>query len=329
MIYAGVFFCYNKDDVKNRMVRQHSLRRYVMRAFLVDFENVHSTGLTGVESLLPTDKVIIFYSNKSDVLSFDIHRRIMKSTAVIEYYKIRRGGKNSLDFQLSSLLGWLIAKEEFNYIAVISNDSGFDFLKDFWENCPIETSVKLARHRTLQEADQSYRNNSIKSKGILVAESSKTNDEAADNSLANDEFPLDKALTATDEKENDSAQSAALHETGVEWAENEITDSAVLTKPSHNNEVLAEEVAENQIEAASASGKELLSLQGLRIAAALPQIVYIETEEEQRKNIGNHLMQSENRQDFYRWMIKEFGQKKGLQLYSVIKPEYNRLKELL
>ena len=103
-----------------------------MKAYLIDFENVKSKGLTGIEQLSPDDKVIIFYSENSDTLNFEMHRKIMTSSADIEYLKVRVGGKNALDFQLSTLLGYLLAKELYTHIFIISGDKGFDKLHDFW-----------------------------------------------------------------------------------------------------------------------------------------------------------------------------------------------------
>ena len=71
----------------------------MMTVYLVDFENVRSSGLKGVENLGEDDKVIIFYSKNADAITFDVHMLLSKSMAEIETYMILRGGRNSLDFQ--------------------------------------------------------------------------------------------------------------------------------------------------------------------------------------------------------------------------------------
>ncbi|MBR1393759.1 MAG: hypothetical protein IJ561_08015 [Ruminococcus sp.] len=103
-----------------------------MKAYLIDFENVKSKGLVGIEQLGEDDKVIIFYSENSDTISFEMHCKVMTSRADIEYLKVRVGGKNALDFQLSTLLGYLLAKGSYTHIFIISGDKGFDKLHDFW-----------------------------------------------------------------------------------------------------------------------------------------------------------------------------------------------------
>ena len=124
-----------------------------MKAYLIDFENVKSKGLTGIEQLAQDDKVIIFYSENSDTISFEMHRKVMTSNADIEYLKVRVGGKNALDFQLSTLLGYLLAKELYTHIFIISGDKGFDKLHDFWNvSFADRNSVTVFRTQTLASA---------------------------------------------------------------------------------------------------------------------------------------------------------------------------------
>lgn len=56
-----------------------------MRAFLIDFENVKSAGLTGIEALTKEDKVIILYSVNSNTISFEMHQKIITCQAQVEY----------------------------------------------------------------------------------------------------------------------------------------------------------------------------------------------------------------------------------------------------
>ena len=80
-----------------------------MKTYLVDFENVKSKGLSGIDRLTDEDHVIIFYSENSDTISFEMHCMVLQAKADVDYMKVRVGGKNALDFQLSTLLGYLVA----------------------------------------------------------------------------------------------------------------------------------------------------------------------------------------------------------------------------
>lgn len=124
-----------------------------MKTYLVDFENVKSKGLSGIDRLTEEDHVIIFYSENSDTISFEMHCLVMKTKAQVDYMKVRVGGKNALDFQLSTLLGYLVAKGDNTHLFIISNDKGFDKLHDFWENTFADSpDCKVYRTATIAAA---------------------------------------------------------------------------------------------------------------------------------------------------------------------------------
>ncbi len=101
--------------------------------YLVDYENVHKSGLNGIEELRRTDTVIIFYSENADSLSFELHHYLAQSKAVVKYIKVDTEGKNALDFQLSSYIGYLIGRNEHCKCYIVSNDKGYHNVRDFWK----------------------------------------------------------------------------------------------------------------------------------------------------------------------------------------------------
>lgn len=72
--------------------------------FLIDFENTNLTGLTGIEELGCSDKVIIFHTNQNDKMPFDLLAKIKCS---LEFVRVSPG-RQSLDMCLASRLGYLI-----------------------------------------------------------------------------------------------------------------------------------------------------------------------------------------------------------------------------
>ena len=62
----------------------------------------------------------------------------MASKAVIEYIETHKVAKNYLDFQLATYLGFLIGKGEKGPVYIISQDTGFDSIVDFWRGRNIE-----------------------------------------------------------------------------------------------------------------------------------------------------------------------------------------------
>lgn len=101
--------------------------------YLIDFENVASEGLSGITYLSEDDQVIIFYSNNSNRLSMKMHILIGKSVCQLDYFEVTVGGKNALDHQISTWLGYLIGTEaaQRNYY-IVSRDMGYRHVANFW-----------------------------------------------------------------------------------------------------------------------------------------------------------------------------------------------------
>ena len=81
--------------------------------FLIDFENVHNTGLDGVKYLENNDSIIFFVSEPSAIKArreyLDI---ISNSGAEMEFRKLVKTGKNGLDFYIATELGFIKGKGE-------------------------------------------------------------------------------------------------------------------------------------------------------------------------------------------------------------------------
>lgn len=102
-----------------------------MAFYLIDFENTKN--ISSLADLTEQDTIIFFYSQNANSLSFDLHVELNKSLAKKEYFMVECGGKNALDFQLSSYVGHLISKYPDEKINIISNDKGFSYLLAFWQ----------------------------------------------------------------------------------------------------------------------------------------------------------------------------------------------------
>lgn len=115
------------------------LRKY----YLVDYENVHSSGLEGIHRLEADSTVCLFYTRNAYRISTDLNLGIKVSKANITYHHAEAGLKNALDFQLSSYLGELItenAGKKCKYF-IVSKDSGFASLIPFWKERGIDVDI--------------------------------------------------------------------------------------------------------------------------------------------------------------------------------------------
>lgn len=114
-----------------------------MAIYLIDFENVTSAGISGIQKLTKDDKVYIFYTVNASNMSFAAHMNLLSSPAEVIYYNVTSGGKNALDFQLSSFLGYLISRGEDKDFCIISNDRGYDHVKSFWEKSGLAAGISI------------------------------------------------------------------------------------------------------------------------------------------------------------------------------------------
>ena len=111
--------------------------------YLIDFENVASEGLTGITNLAEEDEVVIFYSANSNRLSMKMHILMAKSICHLTYFEVSVGGKNALDHQISTYIGYLIGTEaaERNYY-IVSKDNGYRHIVTFWANHAAQHKVR-------------------------------------------------------------------------------------------------------------------------------------------------------------------------------------------
>ncbi len=261
------------------------------KAFLIDFENVKSAGLAGLEQLDAADDVVILYSANSNTLSFEMHQKILQSPACVDYYQIRRGGKNSLDFQLSSLLGYLLGTGDYSHLYVVSNDSGFDVLRDFWTSDFVPTECVV------------YRRGSI---AACLAHSL----------LIQTQPPVEQPAPQPEPMQEEPAPVPA-------------EEPAPVPAPAAEEEPPAP--APEKGPAAQPEEQPQPERRGFAdvIEQALPAALRDAVDEETRKKVAAALAKAQGKQDFYRRIIGSYGQKKGLEIYKTVKSEYTNLKKIL
>ena len=116
--------------------------------YLIDYENVGSEGFKGCGKLRETDIIHLFYTDNSRKIDLDIIND--HGEAKLVTHKVPTGNQ-SADMHLGSYLGYLIGKEctgqdEEYKIVVISKDTGFDHIIEFWKT---EKDVKVSRNEKI------------------------------------------------------------------------------------------------------------------------------------------------------------------------------------
>lgn len=299
-----------------------------MKIYLVDFENVKSKGLQGIDNLTETDTVIIFYSENSDTINFEMHQKVLTSKADIEYFKVNVGGKNALDFQLSTLLGYLVAKDTYTNIFVISNDRGFDFLHDFWHGKYVDTpNATVYRTRTIQSA---------------INFSSDKSTFAEKNDVVEKADEIDSSENVQEIAETSVDSGIVLNES-TEPSEEPVTInySVELNDPAEQQSDTEEEpeacapdivkVKTEQVETAP----EITSVRKPRgrkkrtadFNGSLHNILSEVCGDEQIAEIGKLIGESNTKEEFHNALAKIYKQQ-ATDFYKLLRPKYLRLKGL-
>ena len=280
-----------------------------MKIFLIDFENVKSKGLTGIDSLTEQDKVIIFYSENADTISFDMHQKVLTSKSDIEYFKVHVGGKNALDFQLSTLLGYLVAKNFYSHIYVISNDKSFDFLHDFWNGKYVSApKCVVYRTRTIAQAI-SYTQGLVDDNDDIAEEPAEV--EAAE--IIQETVKTQQEAAPVEAQQTETADQIKAEEQAQPVQETEPAQETAASEPQ----------AEKQEKKRSTKAAKVQDYSST-LAASLRKL---KCDKKTVETVGELLAGSDTKEEFHNSLAKEFKQS-ATDLYKVLRPKYLRLKEM-
>lgn len=103
--------------------------------FMIDFENTRSRGLQGGEYLSPDDHVTIFYSQSCLKVEKGKLQQIVDAGSGLDICRLQKIGKNAMDFYIASRIGELFGSGYLGTVAIVSNDKGFNAVKDYWSGC--------------------------------------------------------------------------------------------------------------------------------------------------------------------------------------------------
>lgn len=115
--------------------------------YLIDYENVKVGGLYGLDLLPENNVVCIFFSENQNKMTVDEIENLKKTKAKIVTFKVDVKGRNALDFQLVSYLGYLIAEHLRHGYAVsyhiVTADKGFDNVVNMWRKFNIRIDRRI------------------------------------------------------------------------------------------------------------------------------------------------------------------------------------------
>ncbi|MBR4470523.1 MAG: hypothetical protein IKS54_04335 [Erysipelotrichaceae bacterium] len=269
-------------------------------AYLIDSENVGSTWT----DLLKSDEKFELYicvTENAKSLNFTLLKQLTNDNRhkinIIECHP----GKNSLDFYLSSYLGYLIGKGRHSAYVIVSQDTGYDHVIEYWNS----EGYDVTRINTKPEKEKRVRKTKVKEKKEEPKAVEKPNSEI--RVIAKKEVPSVKENSGNKKK-----QEAVKKETPVTKKE-----TPEKKKASKKKEAPAPEVKKTD------GQMDLLK----KLLKDHP-----ESEIESVKKFLDNVPadKREEKNYIYRGLVRKFKREKGLEIYTLIKKDianYYRLSE--
>ncbi|MDE6762861.1 MAG: hypothetical protein K2J73_04195 [Oscillospiraceae bacterium] len=330
-----------------------------MAVYLVDFENVSSAGISGIQKLTKDDKVYIFYTVNASNMSFAAHLNLLSSPAEVVYYNVASGGKNALDFQLASFLGYLICQGKEKKFCIISNDRGFEYVKTFWERNGVAADISIfgapSINRSLLVAEKPFatriqQNASApvlqetpEDKAVLAEKSAVEKPAevvSEDVEAAESEQTAEKpAPKKRGRPKNTTKQSAEIAEKNKKSDEKSETVKKEPKKQSAKQKDKSEKQSQKAAEKLHPEKQKSVQKQqessktvqsgvipaNLKTALSKAEVI----DDTEIKNVFDLLKSSEGKQQFYRGILKFFGMERGVEIYKAVRPEYTNLTKLV
>ena len=150
-----------------------------MTYYFLDFENANQLGKEVKAEVKRGDEIHVFYSEQNKRISLEFLNEMVQRGVPVLLHKVSAGRKNSLDFQLTTYLGYQIGqqgKKSARYV-IISADTDYDKVIAFWQ----ENGQTVERCATLMEQALSKKEKPVVVKSVIRskrAEAAQTGEEA-------------------------------------------------------------------------------------------------------------------------------------------------------
>ncbi|MCI7351850.1 MAG: PIN domain-containing protein [Ruminococcus sp.] len=298
-----------------------------MKCFLVDYENVNSAGLVGINKIDKDDLVMIFYSDNANTVTFATMDLIRKSPADIRRYKLKQTSANAADFQICTYLGYLMGMSDATDIFIISRDKGYMSSLEFCRSCLSSTCKNVDIFPNIVDACNSIASHS--SIGVTYQSPAQPNDEMKNVSVPEPKVENKpdqqqnvtsiKHFEVTNTVENDSEKPVELN-----IKTDDLTEK-LTPKKAQPEPVQKKENAEKK-QPAKASSETVLNRVTVLVSDADGNKQDSAKYGQICKIITDSIANSTDKHDFYLKMVKQYGQKVGVFYYNAIKKEYTNLK---
>lgn len=110
------------------------------KTYYIDSENVGESWINFLDSFEDDSKAFVFYTVHSPRIHYDNVLKLLNAERKPEFIRCHEGS-NALDFQLVSYLGYQLRSNESEEVVIVTNDTGFDAVVNFW----LERNINISR----------------------------------------------------------------------------------------------------------------------------------------------------------------------------------------
>ena len=313
-----------------------------MKYYLLDYENVNTAGLDGLMDLPADSKIILFYTRNSNKIDLGVVNQLRDMEAELSIVEVHHG-KQALDIQLASYLGYLIGTEpEDTEYYIISKDKGYRNVQCFWpdrrivlcksltpdseivdepaeEKKPASRSGSRGRRRTSTAKASKPVENKVEEKVEPVEElkaelvEEKPVEEPKPNAFA-EAAAIAKAVVEAKKARNEA--EAKAEKAAEKKEKKKATKTSKSTKSTKaTKDTKAKKTAKPKQRISDIRAEVNNQIQRVLSKENFPGEVVNSTASFVSKNVGKEGY----KQTVYRGIIKENGQKQGLAIYRLIK----------
>ena len=299
-----------------------------MKYYLLDYENVNTAGLDGLSELPADSKIILFYTRNSNKIDLGVVNQLRNMKAELSIVEVHHG-KQALDIQLASYLGYLIGTEpaDTEYF-IISKDKGYRNVQCFWPDRRIVLCKNLTPDSEIvdepaEEKKPASRSGSRSRRKSSPAKASKPAEkkevvEKVEPEVEPKAEPA-KEKPVEEPKPNAFAEAAAIAKAVVEAKKARNEAEAKIEKPAEKKEkkkaTKTKKTAKPKQRISDIRAEVNNQIQRVLSKENFPGEVVNSTASFVSKNVGKEGY----KQTVYRGIIKENGQKQGLAIYRLIK----------
>lgn len=295
--------------------------------YLIDLENVNSSGFEGASNLEEGDELIVFYSDKADTLKVQIITQLLKTSAEIKFYKCRNGIMNAMDFDIVSVLG-IVYREDRDFV-IVSKDKGFD--------------VVVERYTSFGKKNVRKQSNIGKKKGTVQPVPAKTEvtevlpevNADSEKTSADDIPAFEEQEDAFDELiETLSLFSESSDDSDASAVPEDLPEQSASVEPEPEpEEQPTKATVKKKEKKASPANNEMSRVQKGKVNKFLNNLMGAKHEQPMTKDelklIRETAESTRTKNGFYNALRKKLGNEKGIALYNRVKDEYDDIAKFI